>query len=471
MTLPLKLVAFERYMLADDRTRHPMTFTVRLKFSGPFDSGAFRAAVRAAVRRHPLLAAHLDDSLPKEPAWVAADDPSAWIDIGSLDKPLEFPGSERIDLRQETGLRIWVRTGEKRTEMRFQFHHSCTDGIGAYRLVEDVLCAYDANVRGDSHQPRFRPLERNRLRQRNRFGLNWRQTALRLPQEVWGAVVGAAMFFARRPASLATAEVPQVDEASRLELLDYPTHSFTEQETRQLRDAARRHRATLNDLLLRDLLLVSYRWNRRLGVARRRSLRVAMPIDLRGPGDDLLPATNAVAMVFLDRIVGWYFGPRHLLWSIKWETSFIKRFRLGLSFIRICKFVSKIPGGLQRLTRADRCYTSAVMSNMGRPLTEAPLPRCEGKLHCGEMILDAIESAPPVRPDTAAGLTAVTYADRLTVVMNYDRFHFTPQAAADFLDTLIRQMKQTAASSAQGRVSSKKSGTQTPGRYPDSLAS
>ena len=166
MPLPLKLVAFERYMLADDRDSHPMTFTVRLKFSGQFDGEAFESAVEVAVGRHPFLNAHLSGDHERKLRWTPAPGVKTYIDVAELDMPLQFPGSERIDLRNQTGLRIWVRTGPETTEMRLQFHHSCCDGIGSYRFIEDLLCAYDQAVYPEGGRSKFRPLDTSRLQRR-----------------------------------------------------------------------------------------------------------------------------------------------------------------------------------------------------------------------------------------------------------------------------------------------------------------
>jgi len=443
MPLPLKLTPFERYMLADDRERHPMTFTIRLKFSGDFAAGPFAEAVAAAVERHPLLAANLDLSDPHQPLWTSADDPMPYLDIGPIDAVLEFPGSERIDLERETGLRIWVRMSDEQTEIRFQFHHSCADGIAAYRLIEDVLCAYHAAIRGDVRMAEFRPLEAKRLQWRDQFGLSRWQMWLRTLPEAWGALVGTTTFFLRRPKPLARSDRPADDPTTRLRLLDYPAISLNEQQSKCYVAAARRFGVKLNDLLIRDLLVAGNQWNQRHGLSKFHPLRIAVPVDLRTKQDELLPACDVVAMVFLDRNLAFYPSKRHLLRTIRWETAFIKRFRLALSFVRLCSFVGRIPGGMQWLAKANRCYATAVMSNMGRPLSMAPLPWSGSQLSAGGLVLEAIESAPPVRPFTAAGFTALTYNNRLTLIMNYDRFHFTAEEAEQFCVSVVRQMRRT----------------------------
>lgn len=445
--LPLATNAFERYMLTDDRPRHPMTFGIRLTFSGRLDRAALESAVREAVSRHPLLAAHLVRKRWRRPTWVAAADPMPYVDISDESQPLRYPGTERIDLESQTGLRIWARSGPERTELRLQFHHSCTDGIGAYRFVEDLLCAYHRAVRPDDLDVDYRPLDGERLRHRTRCGLTWWQVLLRMPVEIWGVVVGLVMMLVLRPQPLLAAQSPgDDDEAAGPLLVDMPAHTFDAEQSDRLRQAARAVGATMNDLLLRDLLLASQEWNARIDPTRRgRLLRVMMPMNLRGRGDELLPACNVVAMVNVDRWLRWYPSAAGLLQTIRWETRLLRYFRFGLAFLRGVALVELIPGGLQQLTRPGRCYATTVLSNMGRAFAQCNLRRRGGKLLVGEMVLEGVESAPPVRSQTATGLTCLYYDGRLTVVQNYDPHHFAAADAARLLELFVAQLHTSAA--------------------------
>lgn len=451
--LPLATTAFERYMLTDDRSSHPMTFTIRLRFSGIVDREAFSAAIDRGVRRHPLLCTNLARDQRGQLTWVAARDPRPYVDYGDMATPLRFPGAEQIDLRTCTGLRIWVRSGDERTEMRFQFHHSCCDGIGAYALVEDVLCAYHMAMCPEDRDADFHANERERLRDRARFGLTWWRVACRLPLEIWGVVAGMFLFLIFRPQPLVSPELPVDEDQDSPQLLDYPAHTFGVEESNQLRDAARAARATMNDLLMRDLFVAMHDWNARLARDTDGSLlRVVVPMNLRLPSDASMPAANVVAMVNIDRWYRLYRNPATLLRSIVWEMRFLQYFRFALAFIRCITLLEKIPGGLNFLTRSNRCYATSVLSNMGRVLVNAKLPRVDGKLQAGALLLEGVESAPPVRPFVATSLTCLFYCGRLTLVQNYDRHHFTPEAASELLAATVRQIQATAATAVQTPV-------------------
>jgi hypothetical protein len=229
------------------------------------------------------------------------------------------------------------------------------------------------------------------------------------------------------------------------QLLDYPAHTFELDESNRLCEAARTAKAKMNDLLLRDLMVAMNDWNARQSPQTDgRLLRVIVPVNLRTPDDAAMPAANVVAMVNIDRWFWMYRNPATLLRSIVWEMRFLRYFRFGLAFIRCVTLLERIPGGLGLITQSNRCYATSVFSNMGQVLAHARLPRVEGKLLAGGLLLEGVESAPPVRPFVATSLTCLFYGGRLTLVQNYDRHHFTPEAAAQLLAVTVRQIQQTA---------------------------
>ena len=437
----LKLVAFERYLLADDRPSHPMTFRIKLRFSGRFDASAFRNAVEEAIGRHPLLHAHLSGNWLSRLRWVPAPDVSTYLDMAGLEDPLTFPGCEQIDLGVESGVRIWVRTSQDATDMRFQFHHACCDGIGAYRLVEDLLCAYDQAVYPHANRSEYRPLDAKLLVRRTHFGLSWTRLLLRLPQEFWGMVVGTINFLVRRPVEILTPHKPTLSEEDRLRLVDYPARTLDE---RTVRDAAKDANVTLNDLIMRDLFLAVQEWNGRHDpVSAGRTIRIMIPVDLRGPGDEQMPAANVVGMVFLDRRLSIVPDVRRLLKSISWGMRVIKAGRFALAFVRMCGLVELIPGAMRLLAGRNRCHATTVLSNGGRPLEAGKFLRRDGKILTGDLVLETVESAPPGRPGTTATFSCLSYAGQFKLILNYDRNCFTPRAAQALLDTVAGQIQET----------------------------
>lgn len=445
MNTPLPLVPFETYMLCDDRDSHPMTFTIRLKFSGICDRAALEEAIPQALARHPLLAARVVETDDDKLAWTWDEPVQPPLDFADDSVPLGFPGRERIDLTTNCGLRIWVRQGEDQVDMRMQFHHSCSDGVGAYGFIEDLLCAYHNAVTREEHRVTLRPLDEARLNHRASFGLNWPRLLLRLPMEMWGLIVGFSMFILRRPAKIHTSTSDAGTRADALTLLDLPAITLSDKQLQRMKAAAKASGASLNDQLLSDLCVAVKTWNtRRQTFSRIKPIRIMIPMSLRVPGDERMPAANVVAMVFVDRNPVWFPNARSLLKSIVWEVNFIKKLRLSLAFVRSVTIADKVPGGLKFLTRPTRCYATCVLSNMGRVLADTPLEYQDGKLLCGEMMLEAVESAPPVRPHTKVALSVVSYAGKMALILNYDRHAFTREAAEELFSVIIRQVEGVA---------------------------
>jgi hypothetical protein len=453
MTFPLKLVPFEHYALGE--FRNPMAYTIRLKFAGLLDRAALEQAIGLIVARHPLLRAHVA-ARDGELCWIEAESPLPWMSFGAAGEPMCFPSREGIDLARETGLRVWVRSGgvpdggvpedgvpEDRVpddggdvEMRFQFHHACCDGVGAYSFLEELLCAYDRLTRpGADDLPELPTLDESLLASRSRFGLSRLGFLLRLPLEVFGFLVGMGCYLITRPEPAHSPQTPQLDDAARRTQLDMPAQTFDGQTMARLRDAAREYRATLNDLLVREAFYTVHQWNLRQG-ARPRILRFTLPMNLRLPQQQRMPAANVVGMTLLDRSPRWYRKPHRLLKSIRFEMRIQKYFRFPMTFVRFCS----IPWCMAIITDPQRPAATGVLSNMGRVFHDAPLRRRDAKLLTGELLLEQVESAPPVLPQIDLSFSALSYAGVLTVVLNYDRQRFTPAAAAELFEVYASRL-------------------------------
>jgi len=442
--LPLRLTAFEAYMLVDDRPDYPMAFVVRLIFSGSFDALVFRRALGEAIKRHPLLAAHVEGSSLAELRWTAADEPTPFCDIGPEGAPWRYPaGESQIDLRRSTGLRVWVREGADRTEARFQFHHACCDGFGAQQFIEDVCCAYHRELYPD-HDP-MKPLDPLRLRGRDGFGLTRLGLLRRLPAELWSFVVGWITFFYLRPTPLATPDRPPSDPERRCCLTEMPSLEFDAGEFKRLRAAAKGAGVPLHDWLLCDVYRAVDGWNMRHSAGRTgRLVRMMVPFDLRTVDDGATPAANIVGMVKLDRWMRLRRSRARELRHLALEIRIIKKFRMAIANIRICQLLRAVPGALERqVTKRDRCYATAAFSYAAAFLARVRLPRREGKLTCGGLVIESIEAAPPIREGTHAAIAALTYAGRLQLMMNYDRDHLTADDARALLEAVAEQIRSS----------------------------
>ena len=432
-------------MLADDRLSHPMAFYFRLTFTGRFDRDRFHKALSAALSRHPLLHAHIRGSAEGETsglAWMNASAQRRLVSWNSEDNAVLFPEGIRIDLQRETGIRLWANETSETTTLLLQFHHSCSDGIGATHFIESLLTAYTNASAPVPPSPPKLPADSSVLRNRGRLGLSFLETGRRLCRDL----PKIAKFFLSVPRPVlgrypAKPAMPLPAEGPGL-----LAHSFEETETAQICSVAKQKGVTVNDLLLRDVFVTLDGWNRlQTRGSYHGSLRISMPMTLRSSADRSLPAVNNVSMVFLDRHSSRIADSEALLHGIQAETLAMKQGRLGLTLLWVLRFVGAIPGGLKVLLGGIRCLNSSVLSNLGILFADSPLRGSCNRVFANDLILEGVEFFPPVRPSTNAAFGVVSYGKRLIVGLNYDRLTLTNEDARDLLGALTSQVRQTIA--------------------------
>jgi len=441
--LPLPLAPFEEYMLGDDRPGYPMNFFLRLQFSGQFNRSALQAALEDALARHPLLLAHVHRS-GRRLWWAAATHARPTIAWLPQRPESSLPHAGPIDLYCETGVRMSVLEDEETSEIVLQSHHSCCDGRGIFAFIGDLLMSY-ARRMGDCSQATALPdLEPELLRTRAKFGLTpWR--FLRIAHQQAVGLLGVRQFLSHVPAPLVRGQQMLRTEVSG----DYPatlTQFLEAEELQGLRSAARQLDATRNDMLIRDLFLALRDWSA-AGDDPTRWLRLSIPMNLRVDCDANMPAANVVSMIFLDRRPCDMAEPA-LLNSIREEMQQIKRLRLGLTFVLSLRFFRYLPGGLSRMTPGDRCLASSVLTNVGDALAHVSLPRQNGRIVAGNVVLETVEVVAPIRPFTNAVFAVLEYAGRLAIVTQYDSTLISKHEANELLTLYVQRLRQTGLSTA-----------------------
>ncbi|MEE8451461.1 MAG: condensation domain-containing protein [Thermoguttaceae bacterium] len=450
MLFPLPLVPFEQYMLADDGPAYPMNGVFRLRFSGRFDRPALLSAVRAAVARHPLLSARIERTGRQGPVWVAdaQSEPSVeWID-GSTGK--EFPTVGHLDPQRGPVFRAWVVQDEpsETTDLVLALHHCCSDALGAFRFIEDLLRLYDGAVRGKPTSVALPPLDERLLRRRGAFGLSPGKLLRDGLKQLVG-LHGAWRFFMHRPVPL----VPHKPEPRGAPVPEsYPTavtRQLSTAETDALRRSARERQVTVNELLARDLFLTLEAFQANLAPGKGLTfkgtdwLRLSVPMNLRGDSDRRLPAANVVSLVFLDRRKRHCTEAARLLAGIHREMQRIKRLRLGLTFVLSLRLLKYLPGGIARTVETDHCQSTCVFTNLGPLFVDTPLAQSDGRVVSGSLVLEGMDILPPLRPHTCAALCIFTYAGRLNVTLHYDARPLSKTDAESLLETYMQNIRST----------------------------
>lgn len=488
---PLPLAPVELFLVGDDDLQYPKTFAVELAFTGSPDRQALEDAVSRTAARHPLLRAHIEKA-GKALVWVPAQTariPVDWLDAGA---PLASPRGTWIDLKQECGLRVWVRDDGDRCSIGFQFHHACCDGRGAREWVVDWMTAYAHAIDGRLQRP-LRTLNYKRLQQRAVFQPPVARGKV-LKTSTWEKLLYGYRFHFQGPRALAAPRDDLVALRSAKRTQGKPAstssaphgstdairkHVFSGPEFDQILDrvsacapqvgatapqvhanpepfaaeskqiganAERRvgdpaangalepvlgelpHRGadvTLNDVALALLFQTLADWNRRHENAPgKHRVRILMPTDLREPADVRLPATNRMSFAFLTRTVKECSDWQTLVDGIRRETGFIRTTRLPLDFLAGIAALQGIgPRVLPWVMRWQGCVATAVLTNLGdvaRRLRRRFPVADDGRFRAGNLILESVLGAPPIRPQTHAGFGICVCSGRMAVsaVMN-----------------------------------------------------
>ncbi|MGE5297088.1 MAG: hypothetical protein ACM3VT_19870 [Solirubrobacterales bacterium] len=437
-TLPF--TTLEEWLFWEDRPAYPWCCFARLRFTGQLDRAAFEAAVCKVLRRHPLLSAKVRMRARRHLEWILEKDPRPIISwrSGPLGGP--FPPATSIDLSREIGIRFNIISDGRACDLIIQWHHACCDGVGIVAFADELLIAYTLALGSAPDGLQLPPLEPERLASRNKFGLTPGKLIRMLPGHLMN-LPGVAGFLLREPAPLIPHE-PSADEGPPPP--GYPmslTGIVDRADLLCLREIATQHGVRLNDLMVRELFLALAQWRAKWNIPDDDWLRLMIPVNLRIPGDRLLPAASLASFVCVDGRRQDCADPERLLGRIHNRMSAVLEQRLGLAFVFSCRMVNLIPGRLRAHIRKPRCLVSCVLTNLGRTLIDSPLPRRDGRLVAGNVTLEAIDCVAPNHPYTCATFAAVTYADRLFITLHYDPRPLTGPQAADLLDTFLTRLR------------------------------
>lgn len=439
----IPLVAFEHYMLADDRPSHPMTCHIRFWFRGRFEKDLFRKAVREVLPRHPIFQMRVEGSSKnktKSIFWTPCETMVmpfiSWADSQTpLDEP---PGGFAQNIYKDIGLRFWIRDSAEnsatQTMILVQFHHSICDGIGLFQFMEDLLIQY-GTLAGHS-MPTMREIDPSVFPFRGDFSLKqdeWRKRrSLDLKR--------TGTFFRSLAQPLKVPKLPPEQLTKVADLHASVRQVLPESVLEKLRVDARDGNASVNDLLIRGLFTILSNWNAMHG-AKNPWIRIAIPTSLRGPVEEKMSAANVVSMIFLSRKREEILKPE-LLPTIVAEMKDIKDKRLGVALPRVIRRLGRYRRAVYSFLHLPACSSTAVLTNLGRPFSDSPLAGTDGKVRVGDITLESLETMPPVRPRTSVSISVNYYGKLLSVTLRYDSTVLTPSCALDILNRYCDQLKK-----------------------------
>ncbi len=113
--------------------------------------------------------------------------------------------------------------------------------------------------------------------------------------------------------------------------------------------------------------------------------------------------------------------------------EWVKRHDQKFVFLLTAYALEKL-GVFSLFLKSRKCRATGVLSNLGRVLELAPVPRSEdGTIQLGDSRLLYVDAAPPIRFKTLISFSALTYASALRLCLRYDSHFLTPKDAEQFL--------------------------------------
>ncbi|MBQ6107875.1 MAG: hypothetical protein IJK97_06665, partial [Thermoguttaceae bacterium] len=405
-------------------------------------------ALKGVWERQPLLRSHAvrrgrrlewapSTELP-EIIWKNADSTPDALNASG------FPSMRPIDLFQETGCRVYVVESERENWMKilFQFHHSVSDGLGEMQILGDFVTLYAIAAGLIPPETQLRPLDFSKLPLTRRVG--W-SLASYFRNYFHSTRTTRALLFGRSNPLIPHTPKPRTEPTGPYPFLQ--SLPLTQDETRQYVQKAKKLGVTVNDLLLRDFFRTIDQWR----VQEKKDFpkgatRVMVPMSIRGPQHDGLPSVNIVSSVFLDRKKREMAGdPQKLLEGIHREMEWVKRHDQKYVFVLALHIGRKLGGFLSWSLKSRRCRSTGVLSNLGRVMGLAPVPRNEdGTIQLGTSRLEFIDAAPPIRSQTMISFSALTYANALRLCLRYDQNFLTTADAESFLAAFYRNLNEKA---------------------------
>lgn len=433
---PLPLVPFECMALNDDWAAHPMTCGAVFHFTGRAHRELLDCASKIAIARHPLYCSEVRPTGYQRWHWVPSEIPFQARWIGDAEAT-DFDNCVPLDLRRETGLRMWVQEREGFTNLYLEFHHACSDGAGGLGFVEDMLALYAAGVRGQTMDVRELPLL-------DPLSLK-RRGAYPRPPQTWGTSLESFLtnwrdawdMAFRFPAPLAPRSRPQSETFRQTPHQRFHSLAISAADISRMRETAARQNATLNDVLTRDLFRAIGIWNQdsTSGNSEER-LRMLIPMSLRARADQVMPAANRLTYGFVTRSRRQLDDATTLLASIADEQARIRRLGMTHAFLKNLGVLSRSRMGLPLVFAPGRCLATAVFSNLGNPARRfrARFPERNGLLLAGNLLMTGFAGTTALRPLTRAGFFVNTYGNQTTISARLDPRLFSPDDVRDFLD-------------------------------------
>lgn len=435
---PLPLTLWEELFVIDDYEAYPANFMTRIRCRGTVSPELFHEALRNCEAAHPLFRC-LVVQQKRVYRWEPCPESTLPIEFVKSSQEQEMPPQRKFDLFSGRLWRIQLHefpdeTGQLRTDIFVEIHHSLCDGLGAIQFVSDVA----KQIQGLYADPQtaLRPeVDFVALRERGRFRQTWKEVFKGLRHQYKSLLTTFRLIFTRVDSLVPIPSIKELFETPK-QRLGYHKIVLSPTVSSQLRRICRKEDTTVNSRVTAELFRSIYDWKIAQGHAAPKALRVMMPFNERGLSDRHLPACNKVSLSPLTRSRKQILNPTKLLESVENAVRLVKKVRLGLNFHRGLWFCKTFFRSLKMLAKTDRVGATCVFANVGNIHAHLGLPY-EGNLtQCGPLAIEDIDLVPTIRIGTSFAMTLHEFNGGTRLGVHYDSNLLSEELATNFFTYL-----------------------------------
>lgn len=422
MSIELPMTYLEEMMILSDQPHEPCTVHMEYRVEGRLDAERMRAAIIAAMQRHPLARAYLlrprifartrrwhipDTPLPFELDEVDADD----AQIESLRDRLI---SGYFPLYEATApFRCMLVHNGNGDRLMMSLSHRNGDGIAQLNLMRSIQRAYAGHVeeaRPAAHLLPYRDL---------------RQLVEPVDEMAWQQALEPIRRHKREAADASQLMAPK---GGKPDLHEYGVRCLRIDASELQRIQAQRRRgSSLNDVMLAALARTVRRWNQQAGAPTAR-VGIKFAFNLRPAPWRLEEMGNYAAFVPLTLSEADCDTPDVCLTKVcEWTNEY--KTTLGRGALRLSAAVGKLPLLLKNRLIGNmpkRYYDTTALSNLG------VFPEAGDFGHEAGRVTEFWFS-PPAPSGLGFAVGAISYESELFITMRYRKHRFSPAAAAEMM--------------------------------------
>jgi hypothetical protein len=433
-TLPL--TPFETYLLEDDLPGHPCWQFVRLRWAGALQAAPLGRAWAEATARQPLLTAVVRRGA-LGPRWVlGATAPT--IHFSTRVAGREWPDWLPLDLATGPGARLYVIAEGERTDVILAAHHAVCDGLSLLDVLEDAFVLY-ARLLGDPVEPRA-PASLGALRRRGRIGATFWERCW-LPALQVAGIVAEAKLLRRTVAPLLPHVPAPADGALPPGWPNLVTRFWSEADSAAIREAAKRLKSGLPEMVTRDLQAAIGAWRLAAGVDRPEDwIRLGSAVSLRRKTRGAWPVANLFGIALIERSARSLADRGRLLRRATEDLGLVEKWRFGYALWMLLRLRRFAPGGIRAYARRPVVRMTMVLSFIGKVFSRTALRRRGRLATVPGAVLETVEGLAPTRPGTCASIDVAIVQGVVGAFLNYDGRVLSAAQAQALLDAFGEQL-------------------------------